>query len=299
MSVATTTAIAIGAGVSAAGAIGGAAISSHAAGEAADKQVSAAEQAAQLQKQEADNALDFQKQEWSTQQQNEQPWLNAGNAGISNLLSLLNSGPGGLLEKYPGGAFTAPTLDQAKNEPGYQFAEQQGEGALQNSAAAKGGLLSGNTLEALNNYAQKFGEQDYSNVYNRAQSTYDTNYNVWNTGNTNSINRLLALAGMGQTANSQLGTEGQQAASNVGNIDLTSGAQQGQDLNNAAAAMASGYVGSANAWSGALGGSTNNLMQLAMMNQLLNNNSSSTLNLDNSWLDVPDQSLLSGTGISA
>src|SRR5437762_1627767 len=48
-------------------------------------------------------------------------------------------------------------------------------------------------------------------------------------------------------------------------ISLTGGAQIGQQLNNAAAAQASGYVGAGNAFGGAVG----NLGQYAMLQNLL------------------------------
>lgn len=268
MSVATSTAIAIAAGVGVAGSVGGAALSSHAAGQAAGTQANAADYAAQLQSQEAQNALNFQQTEFNTQQANEAPWLQAGKSGLTQLQGLLNTGSGGLLSSYPGGSFQSPSLQQAENEPGYQFALQQGEGALQNSAAAKGNLLSANNMEALNNYANQYGEQNYQNVYNRTLQNYNTNYNTWANQQNNEFNRLAAISGVGQTAANTLGQEGQAAAQNEGNISLTTGAQQGQDIQNAAAATASGYVGGANAWSGALGGTANSLTQLALLNQL-------------------------------
>lgn len=244
------------AGIGLAGSIGGAAISANAAGNAASTQANAADYAANLQKQESDAALAFQEKEFNTQQGNLQPWLKAGQGGLTQLQALLNNGPGGLLQP-----FQAPTLAEAENEPGYQFSLGQGEQALQNSAAAKGQLVSGNSLEALNNYAQNAAQNNYQNVYNRSFNTFESNQ-------ANTFNRLAALSGIGQTAATTLGTEGQQAAGNVANIDLTAGAQQGQDYQNAAAAEASGYVGGANAWSGALGGSTNSLMNLMLLSQL-------------------------------
>lgn len=268
------TAIAIGAGVSAAGALGGAALSSHAAGEAASAQAGAAKSAAELQFEESQNALNFQKDQWNTQQENMAPWLNAGKGALGTLSSLLKTPGQGLLQAYPGGPFVAPTSVTEQNDPGYQFRLQQGEGALENSAAANGSLLSGNTLEAQQKFGQNYASTEYGNVYNRAKSTYDTNWNVWNTGNTNDFNRLAALSGVGQTAATTLGQEGQQASQNVGNIDLTTGAQQGQDLQNAAAAEASGYVGGANAWGGALSGGSNSLMNLMLMQQLFGNGGS-------------------------
>jgi hypothetical protein len=261
------TAIGIAAAVGGAASIGGAAIESSAAGNAANTQADAAKSAAQLQYEESQNALNFQEQEWNTDQSNLAPFLTGGTEGLSQLESLLGVGgntnaPGyGSLEE----GFTAPTLDQAEQYPGYQFGLQQGEGALTNSAAAQGKLLSGGTQEALDQYAQNYAENDYTNVYNQAFNTFETNQ-------ANQYGRLAALAGMGQSAASTLGAQGQQAANTVSNVDLTSGAQQGQDLQNEAAAEASGMIGSANAYSGALTSTSGNLSDLLLLSQLGNLN---------------------------
>lgn len=59
-----------------------------------------------------------------------------------------------------------------QNTPGYQFQLAQGTGALQNSAAAQGGLLNGNTGEALQQYGQGLANTTYqqylSNLQNQA-----------------------------------------------------------------------------------------------------------------------------------
>lgn len=244
------------------GSIGGAAIGAHAAGSAASTQANAADYAANLQAEQAKNSLDFQKQEWNTQQQNEAPWLSAGKGALSNLQGILAQPGQGWNEK-----FTAPTAAEASQYPGYQFQEHQGEEALQNSAAAKGALYSGNTQEALAKYAENAAQSDYGNVYNQAFNQYQQRYGEYG----NQLNRLSALAGVGQTTASALGQQGQAAASNIGNISLTSGAQQGQDIQNAAAAQASGYVGAGNAFSGALSGGANNIMNLLMLQKMFPN----------------------------
>lgn len=71
--------------------------------------------------------------------------------------------------------FVAPTLDEAKNQPGYQFGLQQGQGALQNSAAARGTLRGGGTLKDLFDYTNAAAEQNYGNVYAQNATTYNTN----------------------------------------------------------------------------------------------------------------------------
>jgi hypothetical protein len=268
--IATGTALAIAGGIGAAGSLGGAALESNAAGNAASAQVSGADYAAQLQAEEAQNALNFQEQEWNTQQQNLAPWLKAGGQGLSQLETLLGVGGNKTAPGYGSltQGFTPPTLEQAEQYPGYQFGLGQGEQAIQNSAAAKGNAFSGNTAEALNNYAQNYAQQDYSNVYNQSFNTFENNQ-------LNQYNRLAALSGVGQQTGTALGSEGEAAASNTSGIDLALGQQLGTDAQNAAAAEASGYIGSANAYGGALSGTSTNLTQLALLNQIYGNQNGS------------------------
>ncbi|HUD64660.1 MAG TPA: hypothetical protein VMQ17_08785 [Candidatus Sulfotelmatobacter sp.] len=167
--------------------------------------------------------------------------------------------------------FVAPTNVTEQNDPGYQFRMSQGLGALENSAAARGGLLSGNTAEAEQQFAQGLASNEYGNVYNRALGQYQQNYNIYQQNQANQWNRLASLAGLGQTTAGQLNSAGLQAGSSIGNILLGGSQAIGQNLNNAAAATASGYIGGANAYGGALGGIGGNVGNLLLMQQLLGN----------------------------
>lgn len=260
-----TTAAIVG-GTLAAG-IGGAAIGAHAAGKAADTQASAADYAANLQKEESDKALAFQQKQWDTQQQNMAPWLKAGAGTIGELSSLTRTPGQGLLTPWTE-QFQAPTSATEQNDPGYQFRLDQGKQMLENSAAAHGGLLSGNTAQAEQQFGQNYASNEYGKVYDRAMQQFQQKYGIFENNQANTFNRLSALSGGGQTAAATLGQQGQAAANNMGNIFMTTGAQQGQDAQNAAAARASGYVGGANAWSSALSGGANNISQLMLMQQL-------------------------------
>lgn len=79
--------------------------------------------------------------------------------------------------------FAYPSLQEAQNEPGFQFRLQQGLGALNNAKSAIGTLRGGATYKALNDYAQQFASQEYGNVANRALTGYltrrDTAQNAW------------------------------------------------------------------------------------------------------------------------
>lgn len=194
-----------------------------------------------------------------------------GSAQISNDPNAAGGAQGGdfgSLARPYGQTFQSPTDVTEQNDPGYKFRLQQGSDALQNSAAARGGLLSGATAKALSDYNQSAASNEYSNVYNRQLQNFDTNYNVYNNDQNTLFNRLQALSGGGQTTAGQLSASGLTAAQNAGNISLTSAGQIGQQLNNAGAATGSGYINGANAINGGISSATNSLSTLALLNSL-------------------------------
>jgi hypothetical protein len=194
---------------------------------------------------------------------------------------------GSLMEAYPGGTFTAPTAAQAEQTPGYQFALNQGEKAVQSGASANGSLLTGGTLNAEQQFGQGLADTNYNNTYNQALGTYNTNYNTWANNQANQFNRLAAVAGMGQTSAQTLGTQGIQSAGQIANTLTNTGQQLGTDFQNAGAATASGYMGAANAWGGGISGATNSLSQMAMLQQLMQNNQSNPYSPSNPIPQAP------------
>ncbi len=192
--------------------------------------------------------------------------------GINHLTGTANTNLGAfgsLMGSFPGGNFQAPTLQQAENTPGYQFALQQGQNALQASAAANGSLLTGGTLNALDSYSQGLADTNYNNIYNQALQGYQTNYNTWANQQANEYNRLAAMSGTGQTAAQQLGSLGSTTAGQIGNTLSNTAAQIGQQMNNAGAAIASGYTGAANAYGGALSGAGSSLSNGLILSSLM------------------------------
>ena len=122
------------------------------------------------------------------------------------------------------------TNDDFTKDPGYDFRMQEGQKALERSAAARGGLQNGGTMKALAEYGQGFASNEYQNAYNR-----------FNNDQSNRFNRLSSIAGMGQGANAANAQAGQNYAGQVGNNNMSSANAQG------AAGIAQG-----NAWGGAL-----------------------------------------------
>lgn len=72
--------------------------------------------------------------------------------------------------------FTAPTLEEARGEPGYAFAREEGLRGLEQSASARGLLNTGGLPKQLFSWADKFAEQNYGNVFNRSLSAFDRLY---------------------------------------------------------------------------------------------------------------------------
>jgi hypothetical protein len=123
-------------------------------------------------------------------------------------------------------------MQDFQQDPGYQFRLSEGQKALERSAAARGGLQSGSALKAATRFGQDMGSQEYQNAFNRYQIN-----------RSNQLNPLQSLMGAGQSAtNTMTSAAGQQ------------GQNQASNIYNAGQARASGYVGSANALSGALQG---------------------------------------------
>lgn len=86
--------------------------------------------------------------------------------------------------KTEGDLFRNFTMADYQEDPGYQFRLDQGNKALNNSAAARGGLLSGATLKAIAEYNSGAASQEYGAAQNRfvqnqtlAQNAQNTAYN--------------------------------------------------------------------------------------------------------------------------
>lgn len=197
-------------------------------------------------------------------------------AGINiptNLADLANPNLGafGSLSQDFTDKFQAPTDVTEQNDPGYQFRLKQGQQLLENSAAAKGGLFSGGTAKAEQQFGQDYASNEYSNVYNRAFNDFSTKYNIFKQNQADKFNRLASVSGIGQTAASQLGLIGQNASNTNANIALTSGQQIGNSVQNAGNARASGYQNSGNILGSTLSNLPSSLTSLYLMSKILPN----------------------------
>jgi hypothetical protein len=175
-------------------------------------QSNALQQGARTQSDAAQRAIDLQERINQQQTALNAPFYSAGVTGQNRLLDLLGlsgnkgaTGYGKYAKDFSMGDFQA--------DPGYAFRLSEGQKALERSAAARGGLISGGAMKAATRYGQDMGSQEYQNAYNRYQ-----------TNRANQLNPLGSLTQSGQSAaNFQAGNLGSYGA-NVGNLI----GQQGQ-----------------------------------------------------------------------
>lgn len=148
------------------------------------------------------------------------PQINPGVPGVQPM-------PGGQVQGQPQpgvspggtGQGQQSMYDYIRNLPGYQDQLQQGIGAIDRAASARGSINSGQRMKALNDYGQR---------------TFGGFYNDY-------LNRVGQMAGQAPVIAQGLGQQGMNYASNVGNLMV----QGGQ-------ARAQGSMGAAQSWRGGI-----------------------------------------------
>ena len=189
----------------------------------------ASKKGAKAQTDAANQANETERYIYDQTREDQMPWQQAGRTGLNSLMGLYG------YEKRRGNWQRSANPSATANsfmtmDPGYQFRLREGQRNLENSAAARGGLMSGNFLKATTKYGQDYGANEFANI----------------------ANRYGQLAGVGQVANQSLQSAGQNYAN-----------AYGQNVQNAGAARASGYAGRANAITGAINGPKNDALYLA------------------------------------
>lgn len=169
------------AGIGAAGAIGGAMISSNAASSAASKQSAALGQ-----------ALDFQEGVYNAEKANLSPYMGVGQNATYSLAGLLglpepNGAPAGSAQN------AVDAYKQFQSTPYFQFPYQLGVNAMNASGAARGMTLSGGQMNSLQQFGQGYASQGLGSY----------------------MGMLDQLAALGQGSAVSLGNTGVGAGSNV------------------------------------------------------------------------------------
>lgn len=232
MAIATGTAI-LGAAALGAGA------SLYASNKASKAQTNAANAAVGAQREAQREALD-------RQLDLQEPFRQTGITAQNRLMTLL-----GL--QLPEGAETVPglrvdtsspdfgkyardfSMADFEADPGYGFRMSEGMKAIERSAAARGGLLSGTTLRGVQRFGQDLASQEYLNAFNRYQ-----------TNRANQINPLQSLYGGGQSSANVLSNAAGQAGQSIGNAMMAGGAAKASSYTGMASALNQGLSTGAN-----------------------------------------------------
>lgn len=265
-----------------AGSIAGSAlIGNLASSRASSAQQQSAGEATQAQRDIADQQTALQREQYLKQLELNEPFRQAGLTGQNMLLAQLQGGPyasakfGGVPGYDPASAMRNFGAGDFQADPGYAFRLSEGMKALDRTAAARGGLLSGATLKGAQRYGSDLASQEYQNAFNRYQANraaqeqaYGNAFNRFQTERTNTLAPLQSLAGVGQSATQQAQQAAQNYATGASGALGNFGAAQGSNIIGAGNARASGYIGGANALSSGLGQGLNFYQNRNLINQL-------------------------------
>jgi len=212
--------------------LGGAGISSLASMYGAGKLSQASMDAANRLATANQGATALQTRMYEDQVARQQPFYQAG----LNALPEYTKGvmPGGNLVR----SFAATDF---QTDPGYGFRVSEGMKALDRTAAARGGLLSGATLKGAQRFGQDIASNEYNNAYNRYVGNQATQRNA-----------LAGLTGFAPTAAQQINNAGTNYATNVNNLATNTATNYANADLTGAAARQSAYTGAGGAFANAL-----------------------------------------------
>jgi len=160
----------------------------------------------------------------------------AGGGAVNGMGGLAGFGSPGTGPRFQVGGQTFNTREEAEayaqanasggtpmpgfqQSPGYQFAVREGLGGIESSAAARGGLFSGATMQALQQRGNDLANQEFNNYLSRLEGRVSS---------------------------------GQNAAAQTANVNTNNAQMQTQSLSNIGNSKAAGAIAGGNALSGAI-----------------------------------------------
>lgn len=171
---------------------------------------SATKSAANTQAKSTDKALNENARQYDQTREDYAPYLKTGTSALARLVAE-NDIPF--------------DQSQVQLEPGYQFGLDQGQKAINRQTAAAGGRISGAALKAAAQYGTDYATSGYSAAYNRA-----------NQARSDRLNRLAALAQIGQTSTQNVSALGAQSTASANALTQAAGNNAG------AATLAQGNI---------------------------------------------------------
>jgi len=185
----------------------------------------------------AQSSIDLQRRMYEEGVARQQPFYQAGVNALPGYLQGI--GPNGELVR----GFTQADYQA---DPGYQFRLQEGLKQLGHTAGARGGLISGQTLKGMQDYAQNAASNEYTNAYNRYRDTQGLRRNA-----------LAGVVGFAPTAAGSMTSSGQSYAARAGPQMYQQGVNTGNAMIAGNQANQSAYGNLGNALGKYLSGSNN------------------------------------------
>jgi hypothetical protein len=227
-----------------------------AARQAGQAQSQASMMSALIQAQQAEAARQQQQKMYEESVARMEPFRLGGVAATNRMQELYGIGGNQAAAGY--GSYAQPfSMADYQADPGYAFRVQQGQQAIDRSAAANAGLQSGAALKAASRFGQEMGSQEYGNAYNRFLQQRQLQ-----------LQALQGLASPGATTAGNMGQLASTTGTNIANTMLGAGQALGQGIEQAGQARASSYMGGASALGQALGGVGRNAMAGALYSQM-------------------------------
>ena len=234
----------------------GAAGSIYASNQASRAQSRAASNAAAATRDAAGQSIDAQERMFELQVALQEPFRQTGLEAQNRLRTLLGMGEDRTAPDFGKYARDFSNAD-FQTDPGYGFRMSEGMKAIERSAAARGGLLSGTTLKGITRFGQDTASNESLNAFNRYQ-----------TNRSNQLNPLQSLMGSGQTSTNALSSAAQQTGAGMGSTYMGMGSGVANAQLAGGAARASGYTGMANALNSGLSTGANLYMQAPLYNAM-------------------------------
>jgi hypothetical protein len=196
--------------------------------EAAKTQAASAEAAARIQADAANKALEWQKEQYGKSEEYTKaavdaaveglnPWREAGITALGELVQKIEAGPGDYTQS-----------------PGYAARLAEGQRAIERSAAARGGVLSGGAVKAATRYGQEYATNDYDNFMRRYYESLAPLENLSGVG----ANASQQQGGYRMQGAANLSSSGQNAVNQMTNTAIYSGESTASGIMNSANIMA-------------------------------------------------------------
>lgn len=180
---------------------------------------SASKKASKAQSKAAKAAAATQEKFYEQSRTDLEPYRAGGNEAFYSLLDMYGlknpNNPEG------GQAFNPAALEAFRNSPDYQVALREGVGALDKSAAARGNLLSGGQIKAVERYGSDLASQKFGSY----------------------LDRLAHMAGIGENAAARTGANAMAAGGQIAGSQMALGEAQASGIMGENSAIQKGIDG--------------------------------------------------------